>query len=166
MPRPSHSSGFDHPLLGEQYGSLSSSLCSFLFQKLILRVIHNKYKELAESLGMLSISCQTLPLDVCLCARGVRACLRVRDIQRQKVVWCGIHIVHLNASKAMIITAILLAACWTSQKEYSNGKYSTSLAGSLPPYPQEVTQRWKILLPVNLFPYLRNASRDSAAWST
>jgi len=119
----------------------------------------------------------------------------VRDIQRQKVVrcgmserhtetesgtvryewetyrdrkWygCGIHIVHLNASKAMIITAILLAACWTSQKEYSNGKYSTSLAGSLPPYPQEVTQRWKILLPVNLFPYLRNASRDSAAWST
>jgi len=102
MPRPSHSSGFDHPLLGEQYGSLSSSLCSFLFQKLILRVIHNKYKELAESLGMLSISCQTLPLDVCLCARGVRACLRVRDIQRQKVVRCVMSERHTETESGMV----------------------------------------------------------------
>ena len=75
MPGASHSSRFDHQLLGEQYRSLSSSLCSFLFQKLILRVTHNKYNELAERLGMLSVSCYTLPLDVCVC---VCVCARVR----------------------------------------------------------------------------------------
>ena len=51
---------------------------------------------------------------VCVC---VCVCERERERQREKVVWNVLHSVHLNVSKATIITANLLVACVTSETE-------------------------------------------------
>jgi hypothetical protein len=65
-------------------------------------------------------------------------------------------VVHINISKATIVTAILLEACVTniSGRKNNTAKDTVSVAVRLPLYPLEITQRLKILF-ANLFPSLK-----------
>jgi len=72
---------------------------------------------------------RTLPLEerererererVCVVCVCVCVCARARACACEKVVWNVLHGVHLNVSKAIIITANLLVACVTSEREKS-----------------------------------------------
>jgi hypothetical protein len=55
---------------------------------------------------MRCIPCYTLPLEA----------VRVTERQREMTMWCVLHNVRLNVSKATIVTAILLVAYVTSEK--------------------------------------------------
>jgi hypothetical protein len=54
-------------------------------------------------------------------------------------VWNVLHSVHLNVSKAMIITANLLVACVTSEREKSAAPDTISVVATLPLDPLKMT---------------------------
>ena len=68
-----------------------------------------------------------------------RLCLRDVAREREKALWSVLNSVHLNVSKATIITAILLLVAFvTSERNNTAAKDEASLAGRLQLYPLEI----------------------------
>ena len=75
--------------------------------------------------------------------KRVRACVRARVCVKsdtEEALWRVLQSVHLNASNAMVITATLLVACLTREREREKtaAKDMASLAGRVLHYPLEM----------------------------
>jgi len=66
-------------------------------------------------------------------------------------VWNVLHGVHLNVSKAMIITAYLLVACVTSEREKSAAQDNGWCSGNVAAVPTENDSTGRFLLVTHLF---------------
>ena len=93
--------------------------------------------------------CVCVCVCVCVCARAL-SLSHTHTKERERVTGerrSVFHSVHLNVSKATIITAILLVASrQATDRKNTLRKGTASLAGKLPPYPREITQRRKIFI--------------------
>jgi hypothetical protein len=69
-----------------------------------------------KRLGIQGIPCCTSCLKL--------VCVRERESDVEKTMWCVLHLGHLNVSKAAIRMDAFLVTCVTSERERKEGYYS------------------------------------------